>query len=444
MPHPGPAGTPECALATSPLTKPSGVPYLRNGPARVFHATAGRSSVRYTTRIIVPPRVRRSGAPGGVGVGPRPQAIGVRKSLGFGDPLGHAGSGHVAVAAAHPEFVPFFAQAIPAELAASRRTLTETLATAARGVGAGRFRQPWGADADGLRTPQDVDDAAAAGYPYFTINLAEHVRDAALSPDELTVAVDRMVADGELPEDWSAPYLDREVALGDGTSLLLTLAPLQRAAVRFGHAIQHGARMYETAARANRGRPYEVEVSLDGVGAPTTTVEHLYLGLELEARGVRLTSLALRPEGSDPTAFEAALREHVAVASFCGPYKLSFRGERYDEAFVPAIGRCCGDLLHFKTSAESFHEALRLAWRVEPNLLREAATAGGLPLTDGVDLEAEYLGHPEGARALASACATLAAPGNEAFLALLERHADLYHELLDARFERLIRALNAG
>ena len=200
--------------------------------------------------------------------------------------------------------------------------------------------------------------------------------------------------------------------------------------------------MYETVARANRGRPYEVEISLDGVTAPTTTVEHLYLGLELEARGVRLTSLALRPEGGNPAAFEAALREHVAVASFCGPYKLSFRGERYDEAFVPAIGRC--DLLHFKTSAESFNEALRLAWRVEPDLLRAAAAAGGLPLADGIDLEAEYLGRPEGARTLATACAALAAPGNEALRALLERHADLYHELLTARFGRLIRALNAG
>ena len=402
--------------------------------------------MRYTTRIIVPPRMRRSGAPGGAGTGPRPQAIGVRKSLGFGDSLGHAGPSHVAFAAAHPDFVPFFAQGSPSELAASGRTLAETLAAAGRAVGSSRFRAPWGADADGLRTPQDVDAAAAAGFPYYTIGLAEYVRDDAdtLPPDELATTVDRLVADGELPEDWAAPYLDREVALPDGPPLTLRLEPLRRAAVRLGRAVQHGARMDETVARPHRGRPNEVEISLDGVASPTTTVEHLYLGLELEARGVRLTSLALRPEGSDPAAFEAALREHVAVASFCGPYKLSFRGEHYDEALVPAIGRCCGDLLHFKTSAESFYEALRLAWRVEPERLREAAATGGLALTNGADLETEYFDRSERAPILATACAALAAPGNDAIHTLLERHADLYQELLTLRFERLIHALNAG
>lgn len=140
-------------------------------------------------------------------MGPRPQVIGVRKSLGFGDPLGQASPGHLAVAVAHPEFAPFFAQAAPREVAASGRTLAEPLAIAARAVGAVRFRQPWGADADGLRTPQDVDEAAAAGYPHFTIDLAEHVREDAanLAPDELAAVVDRLVADGELPDDWASP-----------------------------------------------------------------------------------------------------------------------------------------------------------------------------------------------------------------------------------------------
>ena len=398
--------------------------------------------MRYTTRIIVPPRVRRSGAPGSSGAGPRPQAIGVRKSLGFGDPLGLAGPGHVAVAAAHPEFAPFFAQASPQDLAASGCPLGVWRARAGGGVGGGRCRQPWGADADGLHAPQDVDDAAVAGFTYYTIDLSDHVREDAstLSPAELAATVDRMVSEGELPEDWAAPYLDREVAVLDGRALKLTAEPLQRAAVRLSRAVQHGARMYETVARANRARPCEIEISLDAAAAPTGLVEHLYLGLELEARGVRLTSLAIRPAaGDEPAAFEAALREHIAVASFCGPYKLSFRSGHYVPTLFPVIGRCCGDLLHFKTSSESFLEALRLAWRVEPELLRRAT---GLASTD--NLEAEFIDHPARARTLTAACATLAAPGRDAFCVLLQQHADMYQELLVARFERLLHDLNAG
>ena len=402
--------------------------------------------MRYTTRIIVPPRLRRSGGPGSPGAGPRPQAIGVRKSLGFGDALGHAGPGHVAIAAAHPDFAPFFAQQSPLELVSSGRTLTEALSTAARAVGSARFRQPWGADADLLRSPQDVDDAAAAGFTYYTIDLTEHLRGDAddLTPDGLAAAVDRLVSDGELTEDWASPYLDREVSLLDGKPLKLTAEPLHRAAVRLGRAIQHGARMYETVARANRGRPYEIEISLDHADTPTSTVEHLYLGLELEARGVRLTSLALRPDDRHAGSFEAALREHVSVASFCGPYKLSFRSERLDPALVPAIGRCCGDLLHFKTSADSFYEALRLLWRVDPELLRQTAATGGLALAGDRDLESEFFDATERAHGLAAGCAALATPGHGAFHELLDRHADMYQELLVTRFERLISALNAG
>ena len=69
---------------------------------------------------------------------------------------------------------------------------------------------------------------------------------------------------------------------------------------------------------------------------------------------------------------------------------------------------------------------------------------GGLALTNGADLETEYFDRSERAPILATACAALAAPGNDAIHTLLERHADLYQELLTLRFERLIHALNAG
>ena len=408
--------------------------------------------MRYTTRIIVPPRVRRSGAPGSPGAGPRPQAVGVRRSLGFGDRLGLAGPGHVTAAAAHPEFVPFFAQQSPRELAATGRTTQETLAAATRAVGNARYRQLWGADADLLRTPQDVDDAANAGFTYFTLDLSEHVPSGVddLSPDELAAAVDAMVARGELPEDWSAPYLDHEVEVPGNERLTLTIGPLRHAAARFGRAVQHGARMYEAVSRANRGRPYEIEISLDGIAGAISTAEHLFIGLELEARGVRLTSLAPRLDDREPAGFEAALREHVAVASFCGPYKLSFRAGTHASSLLPIIGRCCGDRLHYKATAESFLEALRLAWRLEPERLRAVLKRDDLMAGD--DFEAAFIDDEAGAGRLDAAASERFLSGQDGqgsslqalLTEILERHADIYAELLVSRFERLVGSLNAG
>ena len=440
--------------------------------------------MRYTTRIIVPPRVRRSGAPGTPGGAYGPQALGVRKSFGFGDRLGLATPGHLAAAAAHPDFAPIFAQQSIREMTRTNRTPQQVLAAAAGAVSAARYRQPWGADADHLKTPQDVENTAAAGFTFFTIDPSEFVRADAdhLPPDQLAAAVAEMVASGELPDHWSEPYLDRTVDLPGNQRLRLTLEPLQRAVVKYGRAINHCARMSETVARANRGRSYEIEVSFDETDTPTTPVEHLLIGLELEARGVRITSLALRLPGDwekgidfrgDLEEFEARLREHVAVAEFCGPYKLSIHSGSDKFSVYPIIGRCCGDALHVKTAGTSYLEALRVVARTDLGLF-EAITrycharfeedrqsyhlsttlkeVNGLRGVPPGDEERRYLDERVGRQLLHVTFGSVLTQGRDdrgrpfkdAILELLDRRADLYQETLVAHFEKHLSLLNAG
>ncbi len=340
--------------------------------------------MRYTTRIIVPPRVKRSSLPGGYGGNPKPQALGFRKTFGFGDRLGLASTAHLAVANAHRQFAPVFAQQSSAELAASGRTAKEVILAAARGVERAHFRQPWGADADGLRTPQEVHQAAEAGYSYFTIDGAEHLRPGSdqLPPEALAAALKGLIAEGALPEDWIEHYLDRTIELPGGHRLKLTREPLERAAAKYVRAIVHCARMSETAARASQGRPYELEVSFARAGAPMTALEHLFAGLELEARGVRIISMGVCiGEGFEPgidyqgdlAAFETSLREHAAVADFCGPHKLSFAHAADKWSLYPILTRCCREALHLKTSGMSYLEALRVILQVDAGLFAEIA-----------------------------------------------------------------------
>ncbi len=440
--------------------------------------------MRYTTRIIVPPRVRRSGPPGTPGGAYRPQVLGVRRSFGFGDRLGVATPGHLAALASHPGFVPMFAQQSVREMTRTGRTPQEVVNAAVHTLSGVRYRQPWGADADHLKQPADVDAAAAAGFTFFTIDPSDFVRADAdrLPADELAAAVAGLVAGGDLPEEWSEPYLDRTIELPGNRRLRLELEPLQRAVVKYGRAVNHCARMAEAVARATGGRAFELEASFDETDTPTTTLEHLFIGLELEARRVRLTSLALRYPGDfekgidyrgDLAAFEAQLKEHVAVADFCGPYKLSFHSGSDKPSIYPIIGRCCGDALHVKTSGTSYLEALRAVLRVDPDLFgqivrycrtrfaedRESyalattdAEVDRLPGNAGGDEERIFLDERVGRQLLHVTYGSVLTAGRdaqgrsfkEAILELLDRHADIYQELLAHHFDAHLRLLSAG
>ena len=439
--------------------------------------------MRYTTRIIVPPRIRRSGPPGSPGGAYGPQALGVRKTFGFGDRLGVATPAHVAVATAHPDFAPVFAQQSPQEMTATQRTAADVVGTAARGVSAARFRQPWGADADRLKTAQEVVAATEAGFTFFTFDASELVRREVdqLAPAALQAAVDTLVAEGDLPDHWAEPYLDRTIDLPGGHRLLITLEPLQRAVVRYVPAVAHCARLSSALARSNQGRPFEIEVALDGVDAPASTLEHLFIGLELEARGVRLTGLALThayvtPGARDQRAedeFKRGLREHAAVAEFCGPYKLCFHEVANPATAYPIIGRVCGEALHVKTSGESYLEALRVVAQIDPPLFDEIARdsvqavladpalcqpgftveeIGSLRQLSGDEDPLRLLDHAAGRRCLDATCGAILGAGQRvdgqpfkrAILELLGQHADLYAQFLSVRFDEQIGWLNAG
>ncbi len=424
--------------------------------------------MRYTTRIIVPPRVRRSGPPGSPGGAYGPQVLGVRKTFGFGDRLGAATAANIAAAAAHPEFAPVFAQQPVREMMLMGSSLADVLGNAARAVGAARFRQPWGADADRLRTAQEVTEAAEAGFTCFTFDPSEFVRGGVdeLSATELQGAVDAMVADGDLPDHWAEPYLERTIDLPGNHQLQITLEPLQRAVVRYAPAVVHCARLSSALARSNQGRPFEIEVVLDAVDVPATALEHLFIGLELEARGVRLTGLALRylgggtgEEAGEPgilAAGERQLREHAAVAEFCGPYKLCFYEAEIGPFFYPVIGRVCGDVFHLKTTAASYLEALRVVSQVDPALFREIVSASAQDRALAEDFSVggagSILDQPAVRQSLDAAFTTVMTNGQEAagrpfkqaVLELLDRHADLYTDALTTCFEKQFELLSAG
>jgi hypothetical protein len=314
---------------------------------------------------------------------PRPSTLGLQPSFGFGDRLGLATPGHI-LACKRGRLVPIFAQQSIREMTRTQRTPDEVMSAAQIALQAQDWNSAWGADADHLKTRDDVFLMANAGFTFFTIDPSEYVDNRAdeYSQSELETAMQDALQFGAWESDaqLQSLYLNTSFEVGDGLTLRFGRESLLRAVAKYGKAIQYAQQMAAWIAEANTGRDYEIEISVDETDTPTTPLEHLFIGLELQRRGVKVVSLAPRFVGEfekgidykgDVATFESTLEQHVAIARHCGPYKISVHSGSDKFAIYPSIGRICGDLLHVKTAGTSYLEALRVAARQSPQLFLE-------------------------------------------------------------------------
>src|SRR5438045_9712184 len=91
--------------------------------------------------------------------------LGTAPSFGFGDRTGLGTPGHVeALKRAGGGILPIFAQQSIREMTRTARTPEQVMHDALDGAHRAGYRGKQGADADHLKTPQDVDRTAAAGF----------------------------------------------------------------------------------------------------------------------------------------------------------------------------------------------------------------------------------------------------------------------------------------
>jgi tagaturonate epimerase len=314
-----------------------------------------------------------------------PRTFGLARSFGCGDRLGLATPGHVR-ALSGLDFAPLLAQQSIREMTRTRRSPEQVLDDTTWGVLQEGWRLGYGADADHLKTTAHVEACVSAGYTFYTIDPGDHVDNGAE-----TDAADIIQAKFDaLP--WSAldttaadlrhTYEGRRFKLPGSVTIDWDSGMLLRAAVKYGPAIAHTARLYWRLAELLTTQPFELEMSVDETATPTTVAEHFFVANELRRMGVRWVSLAPRYSGrfekgvdyiGDLTAFEKELLGHVAVAQHLGPYKLSLHSGSDKFSVYPIIARHAGEHLHVKTAGTSYLEALRAIARVEPELFREIA-----------------------------------------------------------------------
>jgi hypothetical protein len=317
----------------------------------------------------------------------RPRPLGTRTSAGFGDRLGLATPGHVrALRAAGGGLAPIFAQQSIREMERTGRSPREVLDDATWGAFAEGWQEGSGADADHLKTAEDVDSCVAAGYSFFTFDPGEYVDDEAETADASALRSSLEALPWQDLEDVQADlkrrYLERAFQ-AEGHEVGFDDHSLALAAVKYGAAVAHVARLYRHLQSAMGDEDFEVEVSVDETESPTTHAQHVYIATELRRLGVRWVSLAPRYVGrfekgvdyiGDVTEFEEDIEVHAAIArtvSPGGPYKLSLHSGSDKFSIYPAFVRQTRGLAHLKTAGTSYLEALRTVSALDPVFFRE-------------------------------------------------------------------------
>ena len=294
--------------------------------------------------------------------------LGLLPSFGFGDRLGLATPGHIA-AVRGSKFSPVFAQQSVRENLRTGRSPQQVLEEARRAVEACGWQSAWGADADHLKSVDDLPPFVEAGYTFFTVDPGAQVDNAADS-DSLA-RLQEKAPNAEL-DRLTDRYLH---PAGQQPWGEFDLENLLRAEVKYGRAIRLAAGMYRHLCQMKD--VFDFELSVDETDAPTTPLEHFFIASELIQLGVRFTSLAPRFIGrfekgvdyiGDLQALETELARHAAVMAHFGTYKLSLHSGSDKFSVYPLIARHWGERLHVKTAGTSYLEALRLLAEVEPAL----------------------------------------------------------------------------
>jgi len=296
-----------------------------------------------------------------------PQPLGLKTSAGMGDRLGLATPGHVrAIRKTNGKIAPIFPQQSIRENARTGRTPQQVMDDAMWGIFQENWREPYGADADHLKSTQDIDVCLKAGFTFFTIDPGEYVDNLAETADLKTL---RDYA-RDLPSELGIANtgLLQQTIHAEHLTLTFDEQTLLKAMVKYGKAVWHVLKMYQHLIKNAGAKPVELEVSVDETDNPTSHAEHAYIANELKRLGVKWVSLAPRFVGrfekgvdyiGDLTDFEKDVNGHAALARTFGPYKISLHSGSDKFSIYKIAAQATQGLVHLKTAGTSYLEALR-------------------------------------------------------------------------------------
>jgi hypothetical protein len=314
---------------------------------------------------------------------------------------------------------PIFAQQSIREMKRTGRSPEDVMDDAIAGMDASGWMGTSGADADHLKTREDVDATAAAGFTFYTIDPSDHVDAHADEYDEATLR--ERFAPLRSTIDWWEGYINQQVPLSGGRSFTIDEQAAMRCAVKYGRALEHAIELAHYIQQVNRAadRPFELELSIDETTQPTSLAEHFIIADQCRQRGVELISLAPRFIGEfekgvdykgDVDCLQRSLVDHALLARELGPYKLSLHSGSDKLSLYPILASATGGCFHVKTAGTSYLEALRVVAKHDEMLFRQI-----------IDAARQHYEHDKASYHVSARVDKLPPPHDTASVAQLER-----------------------
>ncbi len=358
----------------------------------------------------------------------RPRTNPGKPSVGLGDCLGGATAALVRGLENTPVF-PVLALQTPRDVRQSGRTWSDVLADAAWGVWREGWKQGFGAEAEDLRTREDVEAAAAGGFVRFSLNLSELLVPVhGKSKMELSQHYVALEREWPVVSEWRKRHLGQGYTLSYGTlreNFIFDERTFFQVAVRLGKVIQQAVELSAIIRSATRGRPHEIAVDLRHSARPIAPAEHLFLALELAHHGVRLAGFVPQlpmefVDGIDyvknPGKLVKRLTKHCYLAAQFGGHSVGLPGAGDKLSLLPKLKDSCPDV-SIKMCRTFTIEGLRVLARKAPELFEKVVVkartefdskeesrpaivdAGHIPLPSSLrpeEIEKEYFDTREG------------------------------------------------
>lgn len=305
-----------------------------------------------------------------------PSRCGLKPSFGTGDRLGIATPAHIIAFEKYgKDLFPFLAQQSVRERMRTKRSWDDVLDDAIWGVFERGYDGEFGADADHVKTLDELEGALKVGYTMFTIDPSDYVRD----PRQMKSEEKRRVyknLDGI--EDIERVYLGRRYEIS-GESLIFDESNLVDIALTYLDAINHVEKMFKFL-KESKKEEFDFEVSVDETSTPTSPLAHIFIVEELRRRNVEFTNLALRFVGDwqkaidyigDLNLLDRELHLHGEIARKFGGYKLSLHSGSDKFSVYPLFYKNTEGLFHVKTAGTSYLEEIKVIAMKDPKLYRE-------------------------------------------------------------------------
>ncbi|MCP5061219.1 MAG: hypothetical protein GY936_01990 [Ignavibacteriae bacterium] len=312
-----------------------------------------------------------------------PKVIGLKNSFGFGDRIGSANPAHLRSLSANTDFIPVLAQQSIRELTRTQREAEDVMDAAVWAVLQEGFTNGFGADADHLKTEDDIDRMVKAGFTMFTFDPSDHVVNEAdsMSIESLKKYVKHLDwKKNEQTDEVVNRYTDKKIIIDEELKILPSEEETLRAFVKYGKSILYINTMYNYLYKTYPNLDFEVEVSVDETESVTTPFEHYFMVNELTILGVKIVSLAPRFIGDfekgidyigDLDVFKTEYTKHLAITEHFGNYKISLHSGSDKFDVYKTIGSLKRGVTHVKTAGTSYLEALRVVATVDSKLFGE-------------------------------------------------------------------------